>query len=226
MRRTKIVATIGPACSSEESLLALVEAGMDAARLNFSHGDHAEHVARAKLVREVQTRVGRPLAIIADLQGPKIRVGDLEAPRILVNGDQIVIVPEDQASNGELPVAPAVISELLRPGNDVLIDDGRVRLRVESVEGARATCSVIAGGTVSSNKGVNLPGVPLPIPSLTEKDLADLKLALELEVDFVATSWSCARSSTRPARARASSPRSRCPRRSPRWARCSTRPTR
>ncbi|MDX6515526.1 MAG: pyruvate kinase [Gaiellaceae bacterium] len=189
MRRTKIVATIGPACSTMESLLALVEAGMDAARLNFSHGDHAEHVARAELVREVQAKVGRPLALIADLQGPKIRVGELDAPRVLVNGDEIVIVPEEQARNGELPVAPAIISELLRPGNDVLIDDGRVRLRVQHVEGARATCTVIAGGTVSSNKGVNLPGVPLPIPSLTKKDLADLKLALELEVDFVALSF-------------------------------------
>jgi pyruvate kinase len=189
MRRTKIVATIGPACSTMESLLALVEAGVDAARLNFSHGDHAEHVARAQLVRDVQAKVGRPLALIADLQGPKIRVGELDAPRLLVNGDEVVIVPEDQARNGELPVAPAVISELLRPGNDVLIDDGRVRLRVQHVEGSRATCSVIAGGTVSSNKGVNLPGVPLPIPSLTKKDLADLKLALELEVDFVALSF-------------------------------------
>jgi pyruvate kinase len=189
MRRTKIVATIGPACSSEEGLLALVEAGMDAARLNFSHGEHEEHAARARLVRHVQEKVGRPLALIADLQGPKIRVGDLEAPRLLTNGDEIVIVPEDQATNGDLPVAPAVIAELLRPGNDVLIDDGRVRLRVERVEGARATCSVVAGGTVSSNKGVNLPGVPLPIPSLTEKDLADLKLALELEVDYVALSF-------------------------------------
>src|SRR3954447_15191610 len=189
MRRTKIVATIGPACSSEEGLLALVEAGMDAARLNFSHGEHEEHAARARLVREVQEKVGRPLAIIADLQGPKIRVGDLDAPRLLTNGDEICIVPEDQATNGDLPVAPAVIAELLRPGNDVLIDDGRVRLRVDRVEGARATCSVIAGGTVSSNKGVNLPGVPLPIPSLTEKDLADLKLALELEVDYVALSF-------------------------------------
>jgi len=189
MRRTKIVATIGPACSTAESLRALVEAGMDAARLNFSHGDHEQHAERARLLRTVQEQIGRPLALIADLQGPKIRVGDLPEPRLLTNGEEIVIVPEEQAVNGELPVAPAVISELLRPGNDVLIDDGRVRLRVTRVDGPRATCAVVSGGTVSSNKGVNLPGVPLPIPSLTEKDHADLELALEFGVDFVALSF-------------------------------------
>src|SRR5690242_9886761 len=120
---------------------------MDAARLNFSHGEHEEHAARARLVRQVQEKVGRPLAIIADLQGPKIRVGDLDAPRLLGNGDEVVIVPEEQASNGDLPVAPAVIAEILVPGNDVLIDDGRVRLKVDRVEGTRATCTVVAGGT-------------------------------------------------------------------------------
>ncbi len=188
-RRTKIVATIGPATSTPEALAALVEAGMDGARLNFSHGTHETHVERARLVREVQEAVGRPLALIADLQGPKLRVCDLPEPITLVKGEQIVVAPEEKSRPDDLPVSPAVIGDVLQPGNDVLIDDGLVRLRVERVESGRAVCTVIVGGLVSSHKGVNLPGVPLPIPALTRKDLADLDVALELDVDFVALSF-------------------------------------
>src|SRR5581483_7963924 len=126
-RRTKIVATIGPVSSTPEVLRALVDAGVDAARLNFSHGSHADHADRARAVREVQEETGKPLALIADLQGPKLRVGELPAPRVLLKGEEVVVVGEQQASDGELPVAPAVIGEVLRPGHDVLIDDGLVR---------------------------------------------------------------------------------------------------
>ena len=188
-RRTKIVATIGPACASPDVLRSLIDAGMDAARLNLSHGSHEDHAARAQLVRELQEECGRPLAVIADLQGPKIRVGTLVEPLPLATGSEVTVVYADSAQNGELPLAPAVIGEVLRPGHEVLIDDGLVRLRVDEVEHERARCGVVVGGTVRSQKGVNLPGVPIPIPSLTRKDLEDLEFALELGVDYVALSF-------------------------------------
>ena len=188
-RRTKILATIGPASGDKDKLAALVDAGMDAARLNFSHASHDQHRAWAALIRDVGEDAGKPLALVADLQGPKLRVGDLPSPRLLATGEEIVVAPEESVKDGDLPVLPAVIGEVLKAGNDVLIDDGLVRLRVEEVEHGRARCHVLIGGTVSSHKGVNLPGVPLPIPSLTPKDLGDLELALELEVDYVALSF-------------------------------------
>ena len=188
-RCTKIVATIGPATSSREQVRALVEAGMDAVRLNFSHGSQDEHAVGAGLARAVQAELGRPLALIADLQGPKLRVGHLDEPRILADGDVVVIAGEHVAKEGDLPVAPSVISDVLAPGNDVLIDDGLVRLRVEDVDNGRARCRVIVGGPIRSHKGVNLPGVDIPIPSLTEKDHHDLEFALGLGVDYVALSF-------------------------------------
>jgi pyruvate kinase len=162
---------------------------MDAARLNFSHATHDQHRAWADLIRNAGDDAGRPLALVADLQGPKLRVGDLERPSLLSRGEEVVIAPEEAARDGDLPVSPAVIGEVLTPGNDVLIDDGLVRLRVEEVEHGRARCAVVVGGVISSHKGVNLPGVALPIPSLTPKDRSDLELALELEVDYVALSF-------------------------------------
>jgi pyruvate kinase len=188
-RRTKILATIGPASGDRDRLAALVDAGMDAARLNFSHATHDQHRSWADLIRSAGDDAGRPLALVADLQGPKLRVGDLERPSLLARGEEVVIAPEEAARDGDLPVSPAVIGEVLTAGNDVLIDDGLVRLRVEEVEDGRARCAVVVGGVVSSHKGVNLPGVVLPIPSLTPKDRSDLELALELEVDYVALSF-------------------------------------
>ena len=188
-RRTKIVATIGPSCSTPEQLDSLVAAGMDAARLNLSHGTHADHAARAELVRGAEERVGRPLAMIGDLQGPKFRVGELSATLQLEQGDQITVVVGSNGNDGELPIAPAAIGEVLRPGHEVLIDDGMVRLRVEEVASGRARCGVVVGGPVSSHKGVNLPGVPIPIPALTRKDLEDLEFALGLGCDYIALSF-------------------------------------
>jgi pyruvate kinase len=188
-RRTKIVATIGPSCSSPERLDALVAAGMDAARLNLSHGTHDDHRERAALVRAAQERAGRPIALIGDLQGPKIRVGDLAAPMQLTTGDRVTVVVGSKGDDGELPIAPAAIGEVLRPGHEVLIDDGHIRLQVEEVASGRVLCGVVVGGPVSSHKGVNLPGVPIPIPSLTRKDLEDLEFALQLGCDFIALSF-------------------------------------
>jgi pyruvate kinase len=188
-RRTKIVATIGPVSSTHDQVRALVDAGVDAIRLNLSHGNHENHAERVQVVREVQEESGKPLALIADLQGPKLRIGDLPAPRTLLKDEEVIVVGEQSAANGELPVAPAVIGEVLRPGHDVLIDDGLVRLSVQEVQHGRARCRVVVGGEVKSHKGVNLPGVPVPIPSLTRKDLEDLNFALAQGVDFVALSF-------------------------------------
>jgi pyruvate kinase len=162
---------------------------MDAARLNFSHGTHEEHGERARIVRAAQARAGRPLALIADLQGPKVRVGDLDVPRILVEGDIVHIAGEGTAAAGDLPVMPAALTEVLQPGQEVLLDDGLVRMRVEENDGERARAMVMVGGAVGAHKGVNVPGVTIPVPSVTEKDLSDLEFALSLGVDFVALSF-------------------------------------
>jgi pyruvate kinase len=188
-RRTKIVATIGPSSETSERLRALVAAGMNAARLNLSHGTHDEHAERVRRIRDVEAETGRPIALIADLQGPKLRIGALAEAVQLERGEHVVVCPEEQCSDGELPIAPAVIGDVLEAGHDVLIDDGRVRLHVEQVEHSRARCQVVVGGRVTSHKGVNLPGVPIPIPSITRKDSIDLEFALELGVDFVALSF-------------------------------------
>jgi pyruvate kinase len=189
LRRTKIVATIGPACCSPEQIAQLLDAGMDGARLNMSHGARDDHAERARVVREAEEASGRAVALIADLQGPKLRIGDLPAPVQLVRGEEVVVAGEDAARDGDLPVSPSVLGSVLVPGKQVLIDDGHIRLTVRQVEQGRARCEVVVGGIVTPHKGVNLPGVALPIPSLTRKDLDDLNFALDLGVDYVALSF-------------------------------------
>jgi pyruvate kinase len=162
---------------------------MDGVRLNFSHGTHADHELSARRAREVQKDAGRPLALIADLQGPKIRIGDLEKPTDLEPGDKIVVAGESLCGVDDLPVAPDVLGSVLEAGDEILIDDGHVRLRVERMENSKALCEVVTGGVVEPHKGVNVPGVPLPVASLTVKDLSDLEFALELGVDYVAQSF-------------------------------------
>src|SRR5262249_49646371 len=148
------------------------------------------HTSAAQTVRAVQAELGRPLALIADLQGPKLRIGRLPEVRRLHTGEQVVVTGDTRAHNGELPIAPAVVSDVLQPRHAVLIDGGLVRLRVDELDDAgRAICPVLVGGPVKSNKGVNLPGAPIPIPCLTEKDMIDLDLALRLGVDYVALSF-------------------------------------
>ncbi len=188
--RTKIVATIGPGSGTHEKVRALAVAGMDAARLNFSHGSHEEHEARAAIVRAVQAELRRPLALIADLQGPKLRVGELAEPRLLADGAIVFVAGAERALDGDLVVSPSVIAEVLQPGHDVMIDDGLIRLVVEGLDRGRARCRVVVGGEVKSNKGVNLPrGVAIPVPSLSEKDILDLEVALGFGVDYVALSF-------------------------------------
>ena len=146
------------------SLSQLIEAGMDGARLNFSHGTHEDHGRSAECVRDAQAEFGRPLALIADLQGPKLRVGELSDDVVLEVGDEVAVADQDSARDGDIPVAPNVLGSVLRPEQDVLVDDGHVRLRVERVEGDRAFCRVVTGGVVSPHKGVNVPGVAAARP--------------------------------------------------------------
>jgi pyruvate kinase len=189
-RKTKIVATIGPASSDPAMIEALVEAGANAFRLNFSHGTHEEHADRARVVRELEGKSGwRTLALIADLQGPKLRIGQLPEPLLLARDEEVLVAGADGARDGVIPVAPSVIGDVLEPGHEILIDDGHIRLRVEELVRGQARCAVLVGGTITSNKGVNLPGVPLPIPSITRKDVMDLEFALDLGVDWVALSF-------------------------------------
>jgi pyruvate kinase len=163
---------------------------MDVARLNFSHGSHDEHLERLAAVRVAQDRLGRPIAVLADLCGPKIRVAGLRAPMQVTAGDALVLTEPERAESGELGVTfAALLAQVVAPGDEVLIDDGRIRARAEGSDGTRLLCRVEVGGTVRPSKGVNLPSSALPIPALTEKDRADLQFALAAGADYVALSF-------------------------------------
>ena len=187
-RRTKIVCTIGPATAGPEMVEQLAWSGMDAARLNFSHGDHETHLAAIQAVRRAQELIGRPLAIIADLQGPKLRIAADAEPRSVMPGDTLVFAG-DGTKPGEVGVTFDRLAEVAFPGQELLIADGAVRVRVTDVRGGRVETRVEVGGLVSAGKGMNLPGIQLPIPSMTEKDEADLEFALEHGADYVALSF-------------------------------------
>ena len=189
VRRTKIICTLGPATRSPERVAALIAAGMDVARINFSHGTLAEHAQAVATVRAAAADAGRPVAILGDLQGPKIRVGALAEPIELAAGDRVVFAPEGQEGDGELPTTYAALADDTVPGDVVLLADGMLELVVESVESPRVAMRVVHGGTLSSHKGINLPGVRFSTPALTPKDLRDLRFALEQELDYVALSF-------------------------------------
>ncbi|MCP2338195.1 pyruvate kinase [Actinomadura rupiterrae] len=190
-RRAKIISTIGPAVSSPERIDALVEAGVDVARLNMSHGDHAVHEEVYHRIRASAERLGRAVGVLADLQGPKIRIGRFpDGPVRLTLGDTFVITTEDvPGTRREVSTTYQGLPGDVSPGDTVLIDDGRVALRVTAVDGPSVTTEVTVGGMVSDNKGLNLPGVPVSVPALTAKDEKDLRWALHLGVDMVALSF-------------------------------------
>jgi pyruvate kinase len=188
-RKTKIVCTLGPATRSQERILALIRAGMDVARVNFSHGTRETHIETIRNVRAAAAEAGRPVAVLADLQGPKIRVGALPEPLVLSPGDTIVFAPEGEHGAGELPTTYPQLASDLEVGDVVLLADGLMELIVEDVAPPRVWMRVIHGGTLTSNKGINLPGVRVSVPSLTEKDIIDLALALEQDVDYIALSF-------------------------------------
>jgi pyruvate kinase len=192
VRRAKIVCTLGPATSTETRIKELVDAGMDVARLNMSHGTHEDHAATYKLVREASDSSGRGVGILADLQGPKIRLETFSGgPVQLARGATWTITTREVDGNAEIcGTTYKGLAGDVGPGDPILIDDGKVRLRVTEVrDGTDVVCEVIVGGRVSDHKGINLPGVAVSVPALSEKDVEDLRFALHLTVDFVALSF-------------------------------------
>lgn len=190
-RRAKIVCTIGPATASPERITQLVEAGMDIARLNFSHGDRGGHERVYRVVRQAASDAGRAVGILADLQGPKIRLGRFAAGTVeWCPGEQVRITIDDvEGTHDRVSTTYKGLAEDARPGDRLLVDDGRVGLRVVDIADLDVVCQVVEGGTVSNNKGISLPGMNVSIPALSDKDVADLEFALGLGVDLVALSF-------------------------------------
>lgn len=191
MRRTKIVCTLGPATATEDRIRELVESGMDVARLNFSHGEHSDHAENYKKVRAASDHLGRAVGILADLQGPKIRLGRFtEGRTVWATGEQVrITVDEIDGTHDRVSTTYKQLAADAKPGDRLLVDDGKVGLTVIEVEGNDVVCRVTEGGPVSNNKGVSLPGMDVSVPALSEKDIEDLEFALELGVDFIALSF-------------------------------------
>jgi pyruvate kinase len=191
VRRAKIVATLGPATASYEMVRAIIDAGVDVTRFNLSHGDYSEHEVRWANVRKAADDAGRPVAILVDLQGPKIRLGKFEnGPHQLAVGDIFKITTDDILGTKE--IVSTTFKGLpgdVKPGDFLLIDDGKVRVEVVSVEGSVVTTKVIVAGPVSNNKGINLPGVAVSVPALSDKDEADLRWGLQQGADIIALSF-------------------------------------
>lgn len=190
-RRARILATLGPASSSIESIRALVKAGADVFRLNFSHGSHADHAERLQLIRRVEQELARPIGVLMDLQGPKLRVGRFANGKVTLKAGALFRLDLSPEEGNETRVSlphPEIFAALER-GTELLLDDGKLRLRVESFGPDFAETAVVVGGGLSDRKGVNVPGVVLPISPLTAKDRADLAFGLSLGVDWVALSF-------------------------------------
>ena len=191
MRRTKIICTLGPAVDDVEMIRTLIRTGMDAARFNFSHGSHAEHLERVNMLKSVRDSMGRPVATILDTKGPEIRIKSFETKSItLESGDTFTLTTEEVVGNqGWVSVTYPKLHEELAPGQEILIDDGLVAIRVDRIEDTRIICTVENGGTLSANKSINIPGVHIQLPALTEKDIADIRFGVENDFDFIAASF-------------------------------------
>ena len=191
MRRAKIVATLGPATSSYENIRAIIEAGVDVARMNLSHGTYDVHEEVYGNVRKAAEDTGRPVAILVDLQGPKIRLGKFsDGPHELAEGDIFTITTEDVLGTKEqCGTTFKGLPQDVKPGDFLLVDDGKVKLRVLDTDGVRVRTEVVVAGAVSNNKGINLPGVAVNVPALSEKDEDDLRWGLRLGADYIALSF-------------------------------------
>lgn len=192
MRRAKILATLGPASSTEHAIEAMIEAGVNAVRINMSHGSYDEHGERIRLARAAAAKLDRPLAVLVDLSGPKIRTRTLKdsAPVNLTKGAAFTITTREVEGNaGEVSTNFSELPSVVAPGTRILVDDGAIELSVESVNGTDISTRVVTGGVLNERKGINLPHTPLPIPSLTEKDEADLVWAMKQNVDYIALSF-------------------------------------
>ncbi len=183
--------TLGPATATEDRIRELVESGMDVARLNFSHGEHADHAENYKKVRQASDHLGRAVGILADLQGPKIRLGRfIEGKTVWATGEEVRITVDDiDGTHDRVSTTYKELAKDAKPGDRLLVDDGKVGLTVIEVVGNDVVCRVTEGGPVSNNKGVSLPGMDVSVPALSEKDIEDLEFALKLGVDFIALSF-------------------------------------
>ncbi len=190
-RRTKILATLGPASDSADIIKQLIKAGANVFRLNMSHGEHAAHANTYKLVRSIADDLGKPIAILADLCGPKIRTGRFKDGQItLTNGEAVTVTTRDvEGEAGLIPSQYEALAEDVTPGDRILLNDGNLELNVDIIDGTEISCTVVYGGILKNNKGINLPGVNVSAPSLTDKDRDDAQFALGLGVDFLALSF-------------------------------------
>ncbi len=191
MRRARIICTLGPASDSPEVLEALLRAGMNVARFNFSHGTQEDHLRRLTLLRKLSRKVGRPVAVLQDVQGPKIRLGLFEGGQMHVaTGQSVTVTTRDlMGRDGVIPTPITSLPKDVKKGDPILLDDGRVRLEVQRVRGQDVTCRVMHGGLLKDKKGLNLPGAAVSVPALTDKDIEDLAFGQEVGVDFVALSF-------------------------------------
>ncbi len=187
--RTKIVCTLGPSTASDDAIRGLIEAGMNVARVNFSHGTHEQHATTIAMVRRLAKEAGRPIAILGDLQGPRIRIGDLSQPINLKVGEDVVLVHEGHEHNGEIPVTYDQLAHDVHVGDRILIDDGLLELVTLDVHDGRVKARVLNGGDLKSHKGLNLPGIQVSAPSITDKDASDIRFAVAQQVDYLALSF-------------------------------------
>ena len=191
LRKTKIICTLGPAVDKEDMIRALIRTGMNAARFNFSHGSHEEHLNRLNLLKSVRDSMGRPVAAILDTKGPEIRIRSFETKSIsLEAGDSFTLTTREVQGNGSLvSVTYPELHKEVSVGQEILIDDGLVALKVEEINGQDIRCVVENGGALSANKSINIPGVHIHLPALTEKDVSDIRFGVENDFDFIAASF-------------------------------------
>lgn len=188
---TKIVCTLGPSSNSVDTLMQMIRSGVDVVRLNFSHGSHDDHLATLRNVQEAVKRTGEFITVLQDLQGPKIRIGDFAVPFIELRPGASFTITTDPVTGDETNVSTTYtnMTHDVHPGDMILLDDGKLRLRVQEVKGTNVRCEVIVGGTLSAHKGINLPNVAVSTPSLTAKDIRDLEFGIKHDVDYVALSF-------------------------------------
>ena len=191
IRKTKIICTLGPAVDDEDMIRTLIRTGMDAARFNFSHGDHEEQLGRLNMLKSVRDAMGRPVATILDTKGPEIRIRSFGTKTVTLQAGAPFTLTTDEVVGDEsrVSVSYSKLHEELKPGNEVLIDDGLVAIRVERIEGHDILCTVENGGSLSANKSINIPGVHIHLPALTEKDVEDIRFGVENDFDFIAASF-------------------------------------
>jgi pyruvate kinase len=188
--KTKIVATVGPASNSKEMLTALVKEGVDVFRLNFSHGSHDDHLKVINFVREINAELGTTVALLQDLQGPKIRVNEMQPGIEIKAGQELIITTSPVLGNDKIvSTSYERLPQDVKKGDVILVDDGKIELKVKEVRGIEVTTTVIYGGPLKSRKGINLPFTKVSAPSLTEKDLQDLEFGIQHKVDWIALSF-------------------------------------